>query len=125
MAHVNGGRQRILGTQRVVEYRAALFLIERLAGVVLDGAVAGLDRIRGELRLREPERILHERRLNGVADEGELERVVEGETQNAVEVLALGLAVIAIALGLEVHGIDHVVGHALRRRSSSAHSAAC
>ena len=98
MAHVYGARERILGAQRVVEYHTALLLIERLAGVVLNGAIAGLRRIRGELCLREPERILHERCLNGVADESELERIVERETQDAVEIFALGLAVIAIAL---------------------------
>ncbi len=62
-----------------------------------------------ELGLRQPERILHERRLNGVADERELELLVERKTQDAVEVLALGLAVIAIPLGLEMHRIHHVV----------------
>jgi hypothetical protein len=66
-----------------------------------------------DLRLREPERILHEGCLDGVADQGELDRFIERETQHAVDVLALGLAVIAIALGLKVHGIHHVVDDAL------------
>ena len=61
------------------------------------------------MRARKPQRVLHERSFNGVRYQSELGQIIEREADFGVEDVTLGLAMIAVTVGLEMRGIHDVV----------------
>ena len=113
MPGIEHGRQVIVGAQFFVVYDAQLFLAERLARIELNRADAGLARIRRELRARESEGILYARRLDHIGHHRQFRCIAGCETQLRIEIVALGVAVKSITVGLKVRGVDHVVDGAV------------
>ncbi len=117
---VDHRRHIVSGAQFVVINDAELFLVEGLAGVEQYRARARLARIRRKLRPREPEGILHARRLDDIRHQGQFRCVARGEAQLRIEVIALGAAVESVSIGLKMRRIHHVVDASRRRPRLSA-----
>ena len=113
MPGIHRTREVVGGGEPILVNQARLFLGQVFAGVVGNGADTRLRRIGGHLRPRQSQRILHVRRLDHVADQRQGRRLARTETHLGVEVIALGFAVIAKPVGLEMGGIDHVTDAAL------------
>ena len=109
MAGINGCRQIIAGRKLPFVGCADLLLAQRFSCVVQQRVRARLARIRRKLRAREAQGVLHERCFDGVHDERQLRYVVELEADFGVEVVALRVAVIAIAVGLKMRRIHHII----------------
>ncbi len=110
-AAVSQQPQRV-GAERVLVDRTQLRLLGALSRVELLGHRRRLLRIVAELVARQAQRILRVRRIEVVADQGELAVGADGEVDLAVERLALGLAVVSITVGLEMRVVEGVVGTA-------------
>src|SRR5882672_76621 len=99
-----------MGSELVVEYGTELFLAEGLARVEQQRTGSSLARVRLELRARESERVLDERRLNCIRDQRQRRVVAEREPQLCVEVVPLGIAMVPVSVGLKVRRADDIIG---------------
>ena len=102
-----------MSAELVVEYGAELFLAEGLARVEWDRSGSGLARILLELRAREPERVLDERRFHRIRYHRQRRRLAECEPQLRIEVIPLGIAMGSVSIGLKVRRVDDIVGLAV------------
>ena len=89
---------------------------ERLACVVRYGIHARLGWIRGNLRPRQPQGVLHKWRLHGVGDNGQLRSIAEAGAGLRIEEIALRVRMHPVAIGLEVRGVDDIVDRTIVSR---------
>src|SRR5205823_3779736 len=82
-----------------------LLLAQRFSCVVGDGVGTRLPGICRELRARKPQRVLHERSFNGVRYQSELRHIIKVEADFRVEIVTLGIAMLAVTVRLEMRGI--------------------
>ena len=98
-----------VGADAPFDRRAALLLADGLPGVEQRRRGIGLARIRLPLGAGEPERVLRLGLIERVGDHRDPGAVAEGELELRIELFALRLTVVAVAVGGEVIGDDREV----------------
>ena len=101
--------QPVAAVERVFRDHADLVLREGLARVELQRRRVDALRIARELHPRQAERVLRERQVDAVGDQGQRGAAGERERELRVRQVATCGAVVARAVGLEVAGADDVV----------------
>ncbi len=108
LAAVDQQAQRVRGVEVALVDRAELRLVDGLSGIEGLGRRVDAARVGLHLGPRQPERVLRLRQVEAVDDDRQLARAIGQPGELGVAELALGFAVVAVAVGLEHARADDV-----------------